>query len=151
MSIVAAFLFFAALPLAALGDIAAPHTPDPWFLGMLVVGLLTLVTLADKVDGFIQRRRRQPPVDVDLGRVTSSIAALTELVRKNEERIARLEEKHEEAFAAQRSYSAKSNREIFDTIRALSDTVSNNFRQVENSLGNLKGTCDQLNERLKQR
>ncbi len=104
------------------------------FLGMLVLGLFTLVALADKVDGFFQRRRRQPTVDVDLSKLTASIDLLTQLNKRNEERMTILEQKLERDISTQRSYTAKSSKDIFDRIEGVRAEINTRFDRLQTSL-----------------
>jgi hypothetical protein len=135
--------------LAALSE--PPASPDPMFLGMLVLGLFTLVSLADKVDSFFQRRRRQPPVDVDLGKLTASIDLLTQLNKRNEERMTAIEQKLERDIATQRAYTAKSSKDIFDRIEGvrleintrfdgLQQTLAQNVQTMERAIGRVEGS-----------
>lgn len=160
----------AALPsILAVADASAISADNPLFVaavgGVVIGGVVMLVTVVDRVDSIIQRRRRQPSVDVNLTELQSSIASLTEAVKElkeareahngHREKIAALEEKCRKLEAdasafesSQRSYLAKTFREWFERLEAVQTTVAANFKDVERGLGKVEGALEQLTERI---
>lgn len=160
--------FFPPLVLA-VADASAISADNPMFayaVGAVVMGgIITTVMVADRIDSMLQRRRRQPSVDVDLVGLQAAIKTLTATVddlkkaqadhHGHKEKIAGLEEKcgrlerEATAFeASQRSYTAKLTREWFERIETLERTVSSNFKEVERGLGKVEGALEQLTARL---
>ncbi len=160
----------AALPsILAVADASAISANNPIFayaVGAVVLGgIVTAVTVADRVDSMIQRRRRQPSVDVDLKALETSISTLTttvdalvkakddhtghkERIIALEARAAELKAQLEREIATQRSYVAKTSKEIFQRIDDVQSTVANNFKEVERGLGKVEGSLDQFSERV---
>lgn len=129
---------------AATAEKIDAHNPVfAYAVGAVVIGgFIAAVTVADKIDSMLQRRRRQPSLDVDLvslqGSITTLNASVADLKAAKDnhnghrERIAALEARcteqkelceHlkaqlEREIAAQRSFQAKNTREIFDRIEA---------------------------------
>lgn len=135
-------------------------------VGAVVLGgLIALVTVADRIDSMLQRRRRQPSLDVDLVGLQSAIKSLTSAVDElkaaradhngHKERIAALEQRCEaldkEANAtasAQRSHLAKLTREFFERIEGVEKTMAKNFQDVERGMGRVEGALEQIAARL---
>ena len=147
-------------------DPAAAFSPqNPAFMVGVVGVILTVFYAVDKIDVFIQRRRRQPSVDVDLVGLQAAIKTLTASVDElkaaradhngHKERIGALEErcrtlqaKVDENAATHRSHLSKLTREIFERIETLQSSVASNFKEVERGLGKVEGAVEQVVERL---
>ena len=121
--------------------------------------------------------RRRPPVDVDLVRLHTSIQSLEKAVdaltiahkrhEAHENKLAELDSKlrHLESLResdahTQRSYMAKTTREIFDRIESesrvtqdkldtLTHTVAENMQRVERGLGNVEGAMNIFRDHFK--
>lgn len=100
--------------------------------------------------------RRRPPIDVDLAKLASAIEALQGTVAKLTERtdsqahhateiealqkeITGLRIAREADVAAQRSYTQRTTREIFERIEGVERAVATNFQSVERALGRIEG------------
>jgi hypothetical protein len=162
----------AAFP-AFLAQVADPavSAQNPVFayaVGAVIIGgIITVVTVADRIDSMVQRRRRQPSVDVDLVGLSAAIKTLTASVEElktakdnhsgHRERIAALETRCaelktqlEREIATQRSYIAKNTHEIFERIEAdsketrtaigtLTKTINTEFNTLYRALGKVEG------------
>lgn len=162
----AALLAASSVPLAASGEISANNPAFAYAVGAVIVGaIITAVTVVDRIDSILARRRRQPSVDVDLVGLQAAITTLTESVDElkaaradhsgHKERISALEEKCRAldteataAAAAQRSYQAKLTREWFERIEGVEKTMAKNFQDVERGMGRVEGALEQIAARL---
>lgn len=131
-----------ALLLATTSADAAGFSADnPAFAVAVCSVLVGVFFTVDKVDAFIQRRRRQPTLDAQLERMASAITALTssvdELKRDRDSRSGHsseitllkqrcedlqkqadaAREKSDREAAANRKYTMETTREIFELIR----------------------------------
>jgi hypothetical protein len=154
---------------AATADkIDANNPVFAYAVGAVVIGaLITAVTVMDKIDSMMERRRRKPSLDVDLVGLQSSINTLNttvadlKLAKDNhnghreriialETRCAELKTQLEHEIASQRSFQARNTREIFERIEAdskalqasigaLSSTINKEFITLYRALGKVEG------------
>jgi hypothetical protein len=155
------------LVLAAAADASAISADNPLFayaVGAVIVGaIITTVTVLEKIDAIVQRRKRQPSVDVDLVGLQAAIKTLTSSVDElkaaradhvgHRERIVALEEKCRSldaeanaAAASQRSHLAKLTRELYERIENVEKTVALNFKEVERGLGRVEGALSHISK-----
>lgn len=156
----AAFLAQATSAAATHSDKLDPSNPTV-FLGLLMGALLTLAAGANQIDSIIQRRKRTPSVDVDLVGLSAAITTLTTTVDElkadgkshngNKDRIAALEAKCaelksqlESEIRTQRSYIAKTHKDISDQIEGVRSSFANNLQSVERGLGRVEGALQTL-------
>jgi uncharacterized phage infection (PIP) family protein YhgE len=146
-------------------DLTAFSAQNPLFayaVGAVVIGgIVTLVTVLDKIDAIWQRRKRTPSVDVDLGSLKTSIDALTatvdelksakddhsghkERIKALEDKCAALDAQLDREIATQRSYIAKTHKDISDQIEGVRTSFANNIQSVERGLGRVEGTLQAL-------
>ena len=128
---------------------------------VILGGVVTAVMTMDRIDSMLQRRKRSPSVDVDLVGLSTAITTLTQTVEElkaakdhhngHKERIAALETKCTELksqldreISTQRSYVAKTSKDIFDRIESVEKSVSKNFQEVERGLGRVEGSLGQI-------
>lgn len=163
--------FSHAIFLAQVSTANPPHTPldasNPTvFMGLLIGGIITLVVGADKIDGMVQRRKRQPALDSELVKFTAAIGSLEASVKILSEakdkhaghslQLAQLErelreqkERADRSEASNRKYMMETTREIFaaiksetkifsDKVDALTVSMNKEFRDIAADIGALK-------------
>lgn len=83
------------------------------FLGLLVAGLITVITLVDKVDGMVQRRKRTPAIEAEF--VTKQEFYQLQLKVESELKITRI------------------------AIEKLTTTINADFKTLYRALGKVEG------------
>lgn len=94
------------------------------FVGLLVGGLITLITLADKVDGMVQRRKRNPPIESEF--VTK--ADFVHAQAKVREEFAQLQQQVRSELTITRI-----------AIEKLTSSISKDFNTLYRALGKVEG------------
>lgn len=144
----------------AAADASGISAQNPTFAVAVVAVLTTIFFAVDKIDAFVQRRRRQPTLDAQLERMASAITTLTGAVddlKKDrdtraghateirllerrcvelEKQAAELRDKADREAAANRKYMMETTREIFELMR----------KQAADSAAEIKGVTASMNK-----
>lgn len=128
----------------------APLSPTAQLAIVSVLSVALTITL------IYTALRRKPPLDVDLTKLASTADQLTQTVGELkdtleqyaghsarisalEKECATLRSELDREISAQRAYTAKTSREIFERIERVEQSVAQNFQSVERALGRVEG------------